>query len=624
MTLCSKKVACFCFLLLLPIFFSFFGESSQKKKRKKKILVFILTDSSKREGFLFSCVAQSERWIKGNVDTFFTESIIVTGKSHFHRVGFFFFVVAAGLVYALVIMNSSTVRLIYKRSVGVRFLHSSCLLDSSFFYGTLLSLCVKGSARVVYPCGTRLRRMSAFPSSCRPLFSPSFLCVRRTLSSSPFSGDVKNDTPTVNSASSSGSTTSTTASTSFVAVPSPYPVEGGHVPIYSVVRGIVQKRHWIFRNPEWCDLCKEPVAVWANHHGRKDHALMDQHYTALVEFPRRWNPEVVLKTFSEALEVPMEPYHFYFRQYDQQHRNELFSMLKALGEGGMLYFGEPRNTFLHRLQGGLRGMDHQGALVLHHFLLGPLMRLYPDGHIQDFSNLVDFITCAYNMETVYDLCNMYELDEIAQQGQFKATSPAAMGLGGASTSSTSLSGFQQDVLRATGDGGENVSGTSSSLSAESSPSAAAGKVDGRGGSSSSAGGKASTDEEAFSRKAVFVRQLLGQLRWLTLPGEPVHPAGYTFPPHLVTLGEICVKALVVEIIGARICEYMVRAEPVWRSFGFERKRVEVMKSMVKPQDILPKPVVYHYRPMSEDKEDLFWTGPNKVDAELEDEKKGCV
>lgn len=514
-----------------------------------------------------------------------------------------------------------------KCTVGLRFSRPSCLLLSSSFHGTPFPLCVERKTRYAGPCFARIRRLSASLSSCRHVFSPAFLCVRRTLSSSPFSGDVLHGATTFCSASSSGTTTSTTGSTAFEPVPSPYPVDGGHVPIYSVVRGIVQKRYWVFRNAEWCDLCKEPVAVWANHHGRKDHALMDQHYTALVEFPRRWNPEVVLNTCMDALGASMDSFHYYFRRYDQEHRNELFSMLKALGEGGMLYFGEPRNTFLHRLQGGLRGMDHQGALVLHHFLLGPLMRLYPDGHIQDFSNLVDFITCAYNMETVYDLCNMYELDEIAQQGRFKASSPAAMGLGGASTSS-SLSGFQQDVLRAANEGGDSAPGTtSSSLSTDPSRSAtaaAAGNGDGKGGSSSSAGSKASTDEEAFSRKAVFVRQLLGQLRWLTLPGEPVHPAGYTFPPHLITLGEICVKALVVEIIGVRICEYMVRAEPVWRSFGYERKRLEVAKSMGKPHDIHPSPVVYHYRRMSENKEDLFWTGPSKVDAELEEEKKGTL
>lgn len=441
---------------------------------------------------------------------------------------------------------------------------------------------------------------------------------------------------------STSSSNNNSASSTFVPVPSPYAVEGGHVPIYSVVRGIVQKRHWIFRNPEWCDLCKEPVAVWANHHGRKDHALMDQHYTALVEFPRRWNPEHLLSTFAEELGMEMNSYHDYFRRYDLEYRNELFSMLKALGEGGMLYFGEPRNTFLHRLQGGLRGMDHQGALVLHHFLLGPLMRLYPDGHIQDFSNLVDFITCAYNMETVYDLCNMYELDAIAQQGQFKATSPAAMGLGGASTSSSASTGFQQDVLLSgsSSAGGAHDSGIHNDHNnngggiADGEETAAGGmrRLEGQRSSSSAAAlgggsgkghtpGKPSSDEEAFSRKAVFVRQILGQLRWLTLPGEPVHPAGYTFPPHLITLGEICVKALVVEIIGARICEYMVRAEPVWRSFGYERKKLDMGKNMAKPNDVLPKPVVYHYRPMDENKEDLFWLGPNKVDSELENERR---
>eukprot|EP00796_Vickermania_ingenoplastis_P001296 gene1296-746_t len=402
---------------------------------------------------------------------------------------------------------------------------------------------------------------------------------------------------------------SATLTASNANLPCPYPIDGGHVPIYSIVRGIIQKRNWIFRNPEWCDLCREPVAVWANHHGRKDHALMDQHYTALVEYSRRWNPEELLEAFTDDLGIPMDRYHEVFQRYDRDHHNEIFAMLKALEEGGVLYFGEPRNTFVYRMQGGLRGMDHQGALVLHQALLGPLMRLYPDGHIQDFSNLVDFITCAYNMETVYDLCGMAALDEVAKVSQFKATSPAAMGLGGASASSSATTGFQQDVLSA----------------AE--PAAAAGDADVGDGSSAAAAAaanrqKEASEDDAFSRKAVFVRQILGQLRWLTLPGpEPVHPAGYTFPPHLLALGEMCVKALVVEIIGSRICEYMVRAEPVWRSFGFERKKLAVEKTIAAPRDVLPQPVRYHYRPMAENMEDLFSTGPYKVDEELEEEKK---
>lgn len=472
--------------------------------------------------------------------------------------------------------------------------------NSSFYYR---------SSHLVLRMSSRQRMVPTLYNTSSSSFTLAtrFLCVtRKSLATVGTSlGDKKSQDKTFAAQAPPVSSTASSAAATATGLPSPYPIEGGHVPIYSMVRGIVQKRNWIFRNPEWCDLCREPVAVWANHHGRKDHALMDQHYTALVECSRRWNPEQLLESFMEELHIPMEQYHEYFRQYDRNHHNEIFAMLKTLEEGGMLYFGEPRNTFLHRLQGGLRGMDHQGALVLHYYLLGPLMRLYPDGHIQDFSNLVDFITCAYNMETVYDLCGMHELDEVAKHAQFKATSPAAMGLGGASTSSSASTGYRQDVLSSAGASGAGEQVNSSPESSASSSSSASQQK----------------EEDAFSRKAVFVRQILGQLRWLTLPGDPVHPAGYTFPPHLITLGEICVKALVVEIIGARICEYMVRAEPVWRNFGFERKKLDVAKTVAKPTDVLPKPVVYHYRPMAEDKEDLFWTGPNTVDAELEAEKK---
>lgn len=377
-------------------------------------------------------------------------------------------------------------------------------------------------------------------------------------------------------------------------IPSPYATEGGHVPIWSIVNGFVQKRNWVFRNPEWCDLCKEPVALWVNHHGRKDHALMDMHYTQMMEFPRRWNPETILAVFLDELGLPVEVYQRYYTGYEREHRNELYAMLVALEEAKMLHFGEPRDTYLSRMQGGLRGMDHQGALVLHRYILGPFMRLYPNGHIQDFSNLVDFVTCAYNMETVYDLCGLYTLDKVALKADYKPSSPAALGLGGIATHSSAAHGFSQQPR-------------------ESSPPQQPQRTVAAGANSRSA---ADMEEEAFSRKAVFVRQLLGQLRWLTLPGEE-HPAGYTFPQHLMLLGEICLKSLVVEIVAARLCEYMVRVEPVWRDHGHERVKLNVDKIMKSEADILPEPVKFFYRPMSPKMDDFYGTRRGALDETLE-------
>ncbi|KAH8612048.1 hypothetical protein ERJ75_001015400 [Trypanosoma vivax] len=380
-------------------------------------------------------------------------------------------------------------------------------------------------------------------------------------------------------------------------IPSPYATEGGHVPIWSIVNGIVQKRNWVFRNPEWCDLCKEPVALWVNHHGRKDHALMDMHYTMSMEYPRRWNPEEVLAVFFDELRMPVGVYQRNYSCYERLHRNELYAMLLELEEAKMLYFGEPRNTYLYRMQGGLRGMDHQGALVLHRYILGPFMRLYPNGHIQDFSNLVDFVTCAYNMETVYDLCGFYTLDKVALKADYKPSSPAALGLGGIAVHSSATHGFAQNPTEFQWQPQQQ----------QRRPAAV-----GVAGSRSAA----DMEEEAFSRKAVFVRQLLGQLRWLTLPGEE-HPAGHRFEEHLVLLGEICLKSLVVEIIAARLCEYMVRVEPVWREHGYERVKLDVSKIASRQSDVLPEPVKYFYRPMSPIMDDLYSTKSGVLDEALE-------
>ncbi|PBJ80044.1 hypothetical protein BCY84_02071 [Trypanosoma cruzi cruzi] len=380
-------------------------------------------------------------------------------------------------------------------------------------------------------------------------------------------------------------------------IPSPYATEGGHVPIWSIVNGFVQKRNWVFRNPEWCDLCKEPVALWVNHHGRKDHALMDMHYTQMVEFPRRWNPEEILTVFLEELGLSVEAYQKYYGGYEREHRNELYAMLVALEEAKMLHFGEPRDTYLYRMQGGLRGMDHQGALVLHRYILGPFMRIYPNGHIQDYSNLVDFVTCAYNMETVYDLCGFYTLDKVALKADYKPSSPAALGLGGIAVHSSATHGFAQQAM-------EKPQQTPQ-------PQPQRHMTVGTGGRSA-----ADMEEEAFSRKAVFVRQLLGQLRWLTLPDEE-HPAGHIFPQHLIFLGEICLKSLVAEIVAARLCEYMVRVEPVWRDHGYERVKLDVDKIMRKENDILPEPVKFFYRPMSPKMDDLYSTNRGNLDEALE-------
>nr|CCC92791.1 unnamed protein product [Trypanosoma congolense IL3000] len=389
-------------------------------------------------------------------------------------------------------------------------------------------------------------------------------------------------------------------------IPNPYPTEGGHVPIWSMVNGFVQKRNWVFRNPEWCDLCKEPVALWVNHHGRKDHALMDMHYTQMMEFPRRWNPEEVLAAFFHQLHLPVEVYQQRYAHYERSHRNELYSMLVELEAANMLYFGEPRNTYLHRMQGGLRGMDHQGALVLHRYIIGPFMRLYPNGHIQDYSNLVDFVTCAYNMETVYDLCGFHTLDKVALKADYKPSSPAALGLGGIAVHSSASHGFVQSPIESHNQQQQQQQ----QLQQTQRPGRAT--LAGAMGSRSAA----DIDEEAFSRKAVFVRQLLGQLRWLTLPDEE-HPAGHKFPQHLVLLGELCLKYLVVEIIAARLCEYMVRVEPVWRDHGYERVKLNVDKVVRQREDILPKPVKYFYRPMSPNMDDLYSTKTGVLDEALE-------
>jgi hypothetical protein len=384
-----------------------------------------------------------------------------------------------------------------------------------------------------------------------------------------------------------------------VALQAPYPTEGGAVPIYSMANGRVSKRLWTFRNSSWCELCKEPVALWVNHHGRKDHALMDLHYTQMVEFPRAWDPVRILTSFLDLLGVQLERYHRHYARYDLERRVEIRAMMAHLEEVGMLHLGDPRGSFLARVQGGLRGMDNQGALVLHRYIVGPFMRLYPDGGIQDFSNMVDFVTCAYNMETVYDVCGFCEMDRLKGKGMdLKPSSPAALGLGGIASSSSATTGYQSAAATAT-----VIAGS------------------GGGGGVGTAAEQQQQHEEAFSRKAVFVRQVLGQLRWAQSE-ERVHPTGRVFPPHAVVLAEVLLKALVAEIIAVRLCEYMVRVEPVWRDLGLERTALAVAAKATAGRSQAPALVKFGYRAMAASMDDVYdVSAPVPVDPSRRGTKK---
>jgi hypothetical protein len=381
-----------------------------------------------------------------------------------------------------------------------------------------------------------------------------------------------------------------------------YATEGGSVPVYSMLHGRVQRRNWVLHNPQWCDLCKEPVAQWVNHMGRKDHALMDMHYTCMMEWQRRWNPEHLIQAFQEHLGIDsIEPLHRLFSLEDQHGRNEIYAMLVKLEEAGMLSFGETRDTYLHMMLGGLRGMDQQGALVLHECLFKPFVHLYPDAHIQDYSNLVDFITCGYNMETVYDLCGMYTLDKLALKAQFGPTSPAAMGLGGIATSSSASFGYRNESTAAS-----CTAAAATTTTAPVNPKAAQAQV------AKARREQENMEEEAFSRKAAFMRQILGQLRWLLMPTQ-VHPAGYTFPEHIITLGEICLKALVVQIVASRVVEYTVRVEPVWHSFGFERRKRSVAEIAKARDDIVPRLFRYTHHTVMPSITELYSSSSTALD-----------
>ena len=250
-------------------------------------------------------------------------------------------------------------------------------------------------------------------------------------------------------------------------------------------------------------------------------------------------------------------------------------MLLWLGDRdrGVISFADPKTTYLTRLCGSVMGMNLQAELALRRYLMGPLLKLFPFGDIPVFSNFIDFVVCGYNLETVYDLCGFSRIDA-GSKGVHVSTSPAAAGLGGLSTAhSTTSTQYSSDV-----GGGETMT-RQSAANAE------------------------MEAQEAFSRKASFVRSLLGQLRW-AVTDDKEHPQGRRYDDHVVAIAELCCRYLIAETLTCRLCEYAVRTEPMWREHGMERAKLDVGEKFRQP---LEPPAVerWGYREMQPFGHDMY-------------------
>jgi hypothetical protein len=311
-----------------------------------------------------------------------------------------------------------------------------------------------------------------------------------------------------------------------------YVGSGPSMPIYMTSpNGKYVRRYWAHRSAEWCDACQEPIAQWLQHMGRMDHSLLDMHYNAMADYPhRRWSAADVLDQAQRRYSRRHgEGFMKMVTLSEAQRRDEITAMICRLRDAGLLTLGRMSLAF-----NAAHGPSLQGSMVQYRLLPQIILAFFPNASVGALSDAMCFVLSNYNMETVYDLCSLQAVDEAATD-----TSDA-----------DELTPFMSRTAQwSASDESEGGSGGS-----------------GEGGESSGDAGV------AFSRKAGFLRGVLGQLRFLFEDRD--HPLGTEVAEwHRVVAMELC-RAIVVESFFVRSCEYSVRMDAVWRSKGCEQLRAD--------------------------------------------------
>lgn len=256
------------------------------------------------------------------------------------------------------------------------------------------------------------------------------------------------------------------------------------------------------------------------------------------------------------------PYQEAYDKGQLVRRSELTAMLAHLIDVGVIGTTAEASTGnrSHWFGGYL-----DAHLVIHEFLLLPLVRLFPATDLPLLCNYEDFVSASYNLETVYDVCGFAQID------------PEASGHGASDNAQAQAA--QASSPQLTSWGGSMMMG--SGVVASPSPVTSANDPeDGGTGSACEGDEPALSPSEAvrFHHKTNFVKGALAQLRWCVKDREPPREivdmlGGMGSPQYAVaeTLGKRACRALLNEMIDMRICEYMVRSEQVWHRVGRERR-----------------------------------------------------
>ncbi|CCW67365.1 unnamed protein product [Phytomonas sp. Hart1] len=300
--------------------------------------------------------------------------------------------------------------------------------------------------------------------------------------------------------------------------------------------------------PNWCSLCVEPLNIWNEHIGKRDHICLEMFYDALIHYERRWDPSSVwadvddvfchVKRPSEVHDTLRETEFNCLpssssaldcanRAYDQgtkARRHELLACLQYLLFCGVIQLDT----------NNLNQVSFIGSLVLFKELFSPLAQVFPLSNAKEVSALTQMISASYNFETVFDLCRMDTLvpAELLQARRGPSSKPP--------TTIMEDSGLHDDPRLAEDDADDG------------------------------AWEKAVEGVIPYTFKGTFCRALLGALRWALEPDSGDPPAAITAPEFAqksniyTILATHTARLLLSEIIDCKLTEYVVRVEGVFR------------------------------------------------------------
>jgi hypothetical protein len=138
--------------------------------------------------------------------------------------------------------------------------------------------------------------------------------------------------------------------------------------------------------------------------------LLDFHFQCIVEYDRRWLAFNVLQSFKK-LGPDLTQYQAVIAHDEHQRRRDVALMTQALVLRGVINLDDGAGLLQ---RGGFFGAHLLAHLLLHEFIPIAAFGMFPHADVANNSNIEDFVSSGYNMETAYDMCGFAR---IANKGQ---------------------------------------------------------------------------------------------------------------------------------------------------------------------------------------------------------------